>query len=228
MPPKQSAVDVTKRPLLASYDSYLEAQKAVDTLSDKGFPVRNVAIVGVDLRIVESVLGRLSWGRAAFGGLATGAWFGMLVMLLISLFTSGDNNTVVLVLLRRGVVVVAIAIDVGSAGGGGGVHDHGGPPGLPPGHWRGRPPAAVQPAVAITTGDGVGREGRTCVSTSICSPTRPVLVSLGPEKGLGKAPGGNTKAEKEAVARENGKGGIGCLPAKKHVRVVLSTWQGQS
>jgi len=99
MPPKQSAVDVTKRPLLASYDSYLDAQKAVDTLSDKGFPVRNVAIVGVDLRIVESVLGRLSWGRAAFSGLATGAWFGMLVMLLISLFTSGDNNTVVLVLL---------------------------------------------------------------------------------------------------------------------------------
>ncbi len=99
MPPKQSAVDVTKRPLLASFDSYLEAQKAVDTLSDKGFPVRNVAIVGVDLRIVESVIGRLSWGRAAFGGLASGAWFGMLVMLLISLFTSGDNNTLVLVLL---------------------------------------------------------------------------------------------------------------------------------
>lgn len=84
--------DVTKRPVLASYDDYAGAQKAVDTLSDNGFPVQNTAIVGVDVRIVESVLGRLSWGRAALNGLATGAWFGMLIGLFVGLFSSGNSN----------------------------------------------------------------------------------------------------------------------------------------
>lgn len=84
--------DVTKRPVLASYDDYAGAQKAVDTLSDNGFPVQNTAIVGVDVRIVESVLGRLSWGRAALNGLATGAWFGMLIGLFVGLFSSGSNS----------------------------------------------------------------------------------------------------------------------------------------
>jgi hypothetical protein len=80
--------DVTKRPVLASYDDYSAAQKAVDTLSDKGFPVQNVAIVGVDLRIVESVVGRLSWGRAAASGLFTGAWFGLLIGLFVGFFST--------------------------------------------------------------------------------------------------------------------------------------------
>ena len=84
--------DVTKRPVLASYDDYAGAQKAVDTLSDNGFPVQNTAIVGVDVRIVESVLGRLSWGRAALNWLATGAWFGMLIGLFVGLFSSGSNS----------------------------------------------------------------------------------------------------------------------------------------
>ena len=59
--------DVTKRPVLASHDDYVGAQEAVDSVSDNGFPVQNVAIVGVDVCIVESVLGRLTWGRTAAG-----------------------------------------------------------------------------------------------------------------------------------------------------------------
>jgi hypothetical protein len=85
------------RPVLATYDDYLDAQKAVDTLSDNGFPVQNTAIVGVDVRIVESVLGRLSWGRAAFSGLATGAWFGMLIGLFVALFSSSNGSVLPLV-----------------------------------------------------------------------------------------------------------------------------------
>jgi len=84
--------EVTKRPVLASYDDYLQAQKAVDTLSDSGFPVQNVAIVGVGVRIVEAVLGRLSWGRAALGGLGTGMWFGALIGLFVGLFSSTDGS----------------------------------------------------------------------------------------------------------------------------------------
>ena len=48
--------DVTKRPVLSSHDNYADAQKTVDRLSDGHFPVQNVTIVGVDLKMVESVL----------------------------------------------------------------------------------------------------------------------------------------------------------------------------
>jgi hypothetical protein len=89
--------DVTKRPVLVSFDDYAGAQKAVDTLSDNGFPVQNVAIVGVDVRIVESVLGRMSWGRAAISGLFTGAWFGILVGLFVGLFSSTTGSLLPLV-----------------------------------------------------------------------------------------------------------------------------------
>jgi hypothetical protein len=84
--------DVTRRPVLASYDDYAGAQKAVDTLSDNGFPVQNTAIVGVDVRIVETVLGRMSWGRAALSGLGTGAWFGLLIGLFVGLFSSTSGS----------------------------------------------------------------------------------------------------------------------------------------
>lgn len=84
--------DVLARPVLASYDKYAEAQTAVDTLSDNRFPVQHLAIVGVDLRLVESVLGRMSWGRAALSGLATFAWFGILIGLFVSFFGSQDSS----------------------------------------------------------------------------------------------------------------------------------------
>jgi hypothetical protein len=99
--------DVTKRPVLASYDDYLAAQKAVDTLSDNGFPVQNVAIVGVDVRIVESVLGRMSWGKAATSGLFSGAWFGALIGLFIALFASPNGE--ILPLLGLGLLYGAAA-----------------------------------------------------------------------------------------------------------------------
>ena len=84
---------ITNRPTLVSYDDYADAQAAVDRLSDAGFPVRTVAIVGSDLRSVEVVLGRMSWGRAALGGLAAGAWVGLLIGLLLSLFGSPESGS---------------------------------------------------------------------------------------------------------------------------------------
>ncbi len=81
------------RPVLASYATYSEAQFAVDKLSDSKFPVQNVAIVGVDLRMVEAVVGRLSWGRAALSGLGMGVWFGLLLGLFVSIFARGEGST---------------------------------------------------------------------------------------------------------------------------------------
>jgi hypothetical protein len=71
---------------VATYDSYVAAQRAVDYLSDNNFPVEKVAIVGTDLRLVESVLGRLTVARAAGAGVLTGAWLGLFVGLLLGIF----------------------------------------------------------------------------------------------------------------------------------------------
>lgn len=83
--------DPSRDPVLASYDNYLEAQAAVDKLSDNRFPVQKLAIVGVELKMVEQVIGRLSWGRAAAGGLLTGAWFGLLLGIFVSFFARAEN-----------------------------------------------------------------------------------------------------------------------------------------
>jgi hypothetical protein len=73
------------------FGTYPEAQHAVDTLSDAGFPVQNCLIVGTDLRQLERVTGRLTWGRVLAGGALSGLWLGLFVGLIFSLFvaTSG-------------------------------------------------------------------------------------------------------------------------------------------
>jgi hypothetical protein len=48
--------------VVALLDSYGEAERAVDYLSDKHFPVRHTAIVGRGLSNVEQVTGRLTGG----------------------------------------------------------------------------------------------------------------------------------------------------------------------
>jgi hypothetical protein len=79
-----------KYPLsLAVYDDYADAQRAVDFLSDEGFPVQNVLIVGTDLKQVERVTGRLTTPRVLTAGAASGAWLGLLVGLLLGIFVKG-------------------------------------------------------------------------------------------------------------------------------------------
>ncbi|WP_211218588.1 general stress protein [Jonesia quinghaiensis] len=77
---------------IAVYSTYLKAQKAVDALSDAGFAVQHVTIVGHDLHMVERVTGRLTYPRVAAAGFASGAWFGLFVGLLLSLFSPNGNS----------------------------------------------------------------------------------------------------------------------------------------
>src|SRR4029450_2720830 len=79
------------RQTVASYPTYAEAQRAVDSLSDRGFPVEGAEIIGHDVRLVERVTGRLTNARAAAAGAASGAWFGLFIGLLVGLFTSGPE-----------------------------------------------------------------------------------------------------------------------------------------
>ena len=76
---------------VGSYDSYQQAQAAVDHLSDEKFAVENVTIIGSDLKMVERVTGRLTWGRAIGAGAAGGAWWGLFVGLLLGIF-AGDGG----------------------------------------------------------------------------------------------------------------------------------------
>jgi hypothetical protein len=75
---------------LREFDTYDQAQHLVDRLSDAGFPVDRVRIVGTGIRTVEQVTGRMTKGRAAIAGAAGGAWFGLLIGLLLGMFTIGS------------------------------------------------------------------------------------------------------------------------------------------
>src|SRR3954452_8759131 len=103
---------------VGSYDSYEQAQAAVDYLSDERFPVQNVTIVGSDLRMVERVTGRLSWGRAIAAGAASGAWFGLFVGLLLGIFAADGSEWIgsVITGLLIGLVFGAVFGAVGYRG----------------------------------------------------------------------------------------------------------------
>ncbi len=77
---------------IGRYTSYLDAQKAVDYLADNKFAVQRVAIIGNDLKTVERVTGRLSYPRVALASAATGAWFGLFVGLILSLFAGSETG----------------------------------------------------------------------------------------------------------------------------------------
>jgi hypothetical protein len=73
------------------YDDYEQAQRVVDYLSDNEFPVENVAIVGTELKSVERVTGRLTRGRLAAAGAASGFWIGLFVGIAFAIFSrSGE------------------------------------------------------------------------------------------------------------------------------------------
>ncbi len=73
------------------FDKHEDAQRAVDILSDKQFPVQNCLIVGTELRQLERVTGRLTWGRVLVGGALSGVWLGLFVGLIFALFDAGNN-----------------------------------------------------------------------------------------------------------------------------------------
>lgn len=72
---------------VASFETYQEAQSAVDALAKASFPVKELAIVGTDLTSVERITGVMSWGRAAGAGALSGAWFGTFLGLLFFIFS---------------------------------------------------------------------------------------------------------------------------------------------
>ena len=102
---------------VGSFDTYEQAQEAVDYLSDQKFPVENVTIIGTDLRMVEKVTGRLTRGRAIAAGAAGGAWWGLFVGLLLGIFAANSGRWLASVLtgLAIGLLFGALFAAVGYA-----------------------------------------------------------------------------------------------------------------
>ncbi len=88
-----SAKPTVTQAKLATYDRYTDAQKAVDTLSDEGFPVASVSIVWSRLRQIEYVTGRRTILTAARDGILSGLWFGGFLGLLLTMFVELDEGT---------------------------------------------------------------------------------------------------------------------------------------
>ena len=80
---------------LAVYDDYADAQRTVDFLADRKFPVEQCMIVGTDLKRIERITGRLTYGRVAAGGALSGLWLGLFIGLIFALFTTSSVVAVV-------------------------------------------------------------------------------------------------------------------------------------
>ncbi|HEY4094966.1 MAG TPA: general stress protein [Baekduia sp.] len=78
------------RRIVATFDAYGAAERAVDHLSDQRFPVERVSIVGRDLELVEHVVGRMTTARATLNGAASGALAGLLIGWLFTVFDWTD------------------------------------------------------------------------------------------------------------------------------------------
>jgi hypothetical protein len=92
-PPSPLADDVARRGprrVIATYADYRDAERAVDYLSDRKFPVERVSIVGRDLKLVEQVTGRITPGRSALQGALSGALVGALIGWLFTVFNWFD------------------------------------------------------------------------------------------------------------------------------------------
>jgi hypothetical protein len=95
---------------VGTYETYREAQRAVDLLSDRGFPVSRVAIIGRGLRFEEQVLGRETVASAALRGAGQGALVGILFGLFLWAISANgvSGGLVVLYGLVFGAVIGAL------------------------------------------------------------------------------------------------------------------------
>lgn len=83
---RRATASAGAREVVATFDNYPDAERAVDKLSDEGFPVERVAIVGTGLRLVEQIGGRTTTARSALTGALSGATIGAVFAIFLGLF----------------------------------------------------------------------------------------------------------------------------------------------
>ncbi|WP_324273197.1 general stress protein [Blastococcus brunescens] len=96
------------RRAVASFSTYEEAERAVDRLADRDFPVERVAIIGQELETVEQVTGRMDYPTAAWRGALSGAVPGALIGWIFGLFDWADPLVSALLLALYGLLIGAV------------------------------------------------------------------------------------------------------------------------
>ncbi len=104
----ESPTQVGPPTLLVEYSDYAHAQRAIDVLSDAGFPVAATSIVWNRLRRVEHVTGRKTAATAFRDGALSGAWFGSFIGLLLLFFVERQEDTSGLALIVTYLIVGAV------------------------------------------------------------------------------------------------------------------------
>ncbi len=79
--------------VVGEFTNYLEAVALVDSIVAGGFAANLIAIVGSDLKSVERVRGRLTYGRVAMNGALNGAWLGLFLGIIFASATSAGEFT---------------------------------------------------------------------------------------------------------------------------------------
>lgn len=99
----QAAIpSVPRGEVVGTFETYIGAQEAVEVIARADFPVNKLSIVGSDLKTVERVTGKLTWGRVALAGAASGAWLGIFFGLLIVLFSPATSFAFILAAVLLG------------------------------------------------------------------------------------------------------------------------------
>jgi hypothetical protein len=91
--------------VVGQFKNYREAVKVVEQLVENGFPARLISIIGSDLKTVETLRGKLGYGRVALSGAVTGSWIGLFFGLLFGATSSLEQ--VVVTNLSAGIVIGA-------------------------------------------------------------------------------------------------------------------------
>jgi hypothetical protein len=100
----QSTSERRKLAVVASFDDYAGAERAVDRLADSGFPVERLRVVGQGLALVEDVTGPRGYDRAAQEGAVAGAVIAGVLGLLFGVLNWFDPVISALVLGIYGLV----------------------------------------------------------------------------------------------------------------------------
>lgn len=100
---------------LGEFRNYEDAQKAVDYLADKEFPVENLMIVGTNLKLVERVVGRRTWPRVLGQGAVSGITTGLIVGLMLMLFMGSIENPLLMMLVGLAIGIVMGVLTAGLA-----------------------------------------------------------------------------------------------------------------
>jgi hypothetical protein len=91
-------VKATEQSIIVTYTTLQEAEEAIRTLADGGFPIQQISVIGKDLESDRDIHGFVTSGDVAMNGARMGAWVGGLFGLLTGaavLFVPGFGPVIV-------------------------------------------------------------------------------------------------------------------------------------